>query len=55
VNVGEAVAALDALENLRDPETQHSAADAILLASVHPTVEEAYRRVVQRTGRWWFA
>lgn len=46
-----AVAALDAI-SAKDPESAHSDADDILLASVKPEVRAAYERLVKRC-KWW--
>jgi hypothetical protein len=43
---------LEALSVGHDPESLHGAADAILLAAVHPEVRQAYERV-KEDARWW--
>jgi hypothetical protein len=55
LTIDEAIARLDAIGYEHDPETAHSDADDVLLAHVDPEVAEAYRRVINRQGSWWFA
>lgn len=59
-----AIAALDAVgpgtrydgtQRIRDPEGMHVEADEIILGLVPPEVREAYERVVDRAGDWWYA
>jgi hypothetical protein len=51
----EVIAALDALQDIDDPESQHGDADDLLLKYVPEPVRDAYNRVVKRTGSWWYA
>lgn len=51
----EAVAALDAITDDGDPAGSHLEADKILRGTVAPEVAEAYERLVERTGAWWYA
>lgn len=54
----QATEALDAIQpgtkNV-DPEIAHWEADKILLAVVTPEIREAYERVIERAGAWWYA
>jgi len=53
----EAVAKLDAIDpdgKNDDPEDSHLEADAILRDLVPVEVSEAYGRVVERAGAWWY-
>jgi hypothetical protein len=52
MTTAEAVAALDALTGA-DPEADHDAADAVLLAMVPAKVREAYERLVFDRADWW--
>lgn len=45
---------LDAIEP-GDPEAAHGAADAILLDAMTPAIRDAYDRLVERVGAWWYA
>jgi hypothetical protein len=47
-----AVEALNALTGQDDPESDHSKADTILLATVPHAVREAYLELVKRS-KWW--
>lgn len=47
-----AVGALNALSGQDDPESDHSKADTILLATVPNSVREAYIELVKRS-KWW--
>jgi hypothetical protein len=55
----EAIKALDRLcpptQRYRDIEQAHIDADAVLLELVPPKVRDAYNRVVERAGDWWYA
>ncbi len=50
----QAVEALDAISGV-DPEEAHWKADEILLMVVTPEIREAYERVIERAGAWWYA
>jgi hypothetical protein len=52
--VRKAVEELDGLP-VADEEEAHIRADAILIESAPPEVREAYRRVQERAGSWWYA
>lgn len=49
-----AVAALQAIGG-GDPEGAHAEADLIVLRAVDPAVAEAYEKLVERAGAWWYA
>lgn len=49
-----AIKLLNALDG-RDPERMHSEADDIIISILPDEVSDAYNRLVERTGRWWFA
>lgn len=50
----EAIQKLDAIPG-DCPEEGHYRADEILLALVPPDVRDAYNRVADRAGAWWYA
>lgn len=50
----EAIRALDAI-NDDDPESAHLDADKILREAVPQEVADAYERLVERTGGFWYA
>lgn len=60
----EAIKALDAIQsdangmsrrNGSDPEAAHVDADNVLLDLAGPEVRDAYWRVAERVGAWWYA
>lgn len=53
--VQEVVEQLDAIEASDDPESAHFEADRVLRNLVGDRVNEAYERVIERAGAWWYA
>lgn len=59
---GDLEAAFKALEDIApnatgngDPEGMHYQADEVLLAYVPKVIADAYERVGNRAGSWWYA
>lgn len=55
VRMQTAVMLLDSINIQGDEEVAHSVADGILLSAVSPEVKEAWNRVVERCGPFWYA
>lgn len=51
--IAQAVAELESLLGLDDPETVHGMADEILESAAPPEVREAYERVRADVGFWY--
>lgn len=52
--IDEAVRKLDAMTG-DDPEREHGEADAIIEAFLPEELRNAYRRLQERAGGWWYA